>query len=189
MGLYDFEDLSLTYPKFDYINLLSIDLNLNFNSLNVDEFWVFHQQSRQPDDALNKNTSWTLGVGGKNYWLNKEKVHSMGVFTGIGKSFKIIGDDWTTSLLLNVNPTYNIKSKWSVIFDPAIEQRIFFTQRLKAQLSISNPLFIESENIFNIHSNSILVFNIKQNISFNAGLELNMNEIKLRTGLKFNLPY
>lgn len=189
LGLHDFEDLSATYPKFDYINLFSIDVNFNKDSFLVNELWVFHQSSRQPANNFRSPLSWTIGLGGRRNDLSKYSETEIGAFLGVGRTYSLFEDHWTISFIANIDPVYVVNDKWRVIFKPALEQRFFFSERLKALVTISSQFSNRSDNKLNIIAKSNLVYSLGSNLNFITAFGVSKFSAELSAGLKLNLSY
>ncbi|REL24833.1 DUF4105 domain-containing protein [Rhodohalobacter sp. SW132] len=188
LGLHDFNDVSVTYPKFDYINVFSLSMLFSDRAI-VEEFWVFNQESRQPVNHFNTSPSWSLGFGGQRYFLNDIDSFAMGIFTGIGRSYSIFDDQWNFSLLLNANPVYITDDSFSIIIEPKLEQRIFFTDTFKLAFGISNPVYLKSNELLNIHLDSSLVLNLNNNVSLTTDFKMWKNMVSIESGIKVNFPY
>jgi len=188
LGLHDFNDVSVTYPKFDYIDLFSLGMKVSRRPI-INEFWVFHQSSRQPANYFNSSPSWSLGLGGKRFYLNDVDSFVMGIFTGIGQSYSIFDDQWSFSFMLNANPVYITEDSFSIVMEPKFEQRLFLTDTIKMSFGISNPVYISSNELLNVHLDSSFALNLKNNISLTTNFMMWKNLLTIESGMKFNFPY
>lgn len=188
LGLHDFNDISVTYPKFDYIDVFSLSMKFSRRAT-VNEFWIFNQSSRQPVNYFNSLPSWSLGFGGKRYFLNDINSFVIGVFTGIGQSYSLFDDQWNFSFMVNANPVYITEDIFSIIFEPKLEQRLFLTDTFKFSIEISNPVYFNSNQLLNVHLDSSLVLNLKNNLSLITNFRMWKNVLNIESGIKFNFPY
>ena len=187
LGLHSFSDKANTYPKYDYIDAFRLRTLVSNSDLTVDEFWVFHQTSRQPKSQLNSPLSWSLGLGGDRFIYDGQSLMAMGFYSAVGKTYSIGDEWWTSSIILNINPTYLEKNTWSLIVNPKMENRFFISERLKTYIELSNPIFLQSNNVIMPKVLFEGIYSITENIYFKSEVEWQNSKLFVLGGINFNI--
>jgi len=187
LGLHGFSDKANTYPKYDYIDIFRIRAMVSRSEVLMDEFWIFHQSSRQPKSELNNPLSWSLGLGGDRFLYEGQSLMALGIYSAVGKSYSILDDLWSSSMILSANPTYLEKHTWSLIVNPKVENRIFVSQNVKGMVEVSNPIFLQSNEVFSPRLNFNGVYSITDNIYFTSEIEWQSKQVRVLGGINFNL--
>jgi hypothetical protein len=188
IGLHDFEDDDTVFPKYDYLNLFQTEILLSQQDIQLNEFWLFHQSSRQPSNKMVTYSSWDLGMGAKRYYFGKNTLLAGGVFSTLGKSFNIVHKRWNTSPLLGVNAVYRQDHKAGVLLNPKLENRFFLSDNIKMLISLSNPIFSQKPAWENPQLESDFYLRLQNNLSIRASLNLREDLVQSEMGISWNIP-
>jgi len=187
LGLHSFGDKANTYPKYDHINVFRVRTMVSTSEVMMDEFWIFHQSSRQPKSELNSPLSWSLGLGGDRFLYEGQSLMALGLYSAVGNTYSILDDYWSSSVMLSVNPTYLEKHTWSLIVNPKVENRFFISEKVKGSIEVSNPIFLQSNELFKPKLQLKGIYSITDNIYFKSEVEWHYNQVRILGGINFNI--
>lgn len=186
LGLHSFDDVTNTYPQHDYIDLFRIRSMVSRSEVLVDEFWIFNQSSRQPNSKFKNPLSWSLGIGGDRFLYGEQSLMALGIYSAVGRTFSIL-NNWSSSVMLSVNPTYLEKKTWSLIVNPKIENRLFLSKKFRGLIEFSNPIFMQLNKVLRPKISVKGTYSITNNIYLNTKAEWQSNQLWVLGGINFNI--
>jgi hypothetical protein len=181
IGLHDEIDFQAIYPKYDYLNFIEFDIELNESELLVQEFWLLNQMSRYPKNRYRSYPSWDLAVGGKRYHFNRESVFKAGLFTSIGRTYSYLNHHFQTSIILGTHIVSSGDILPDVIIEPMVEQRVRFSNLFRFNSELRRPFnaFYDTDSYVVFSNQLIFNFNVNSTLLIEWNNDYGINSYKV----------